>query len=129
MRRRFKTKRKRCGFVKNKILNIINLFAVKIKRSFDYLFISFIYLDVWKMLDKSKFDKFSSILTKQPNIINSLRDDLFEDTLMIYAARNRRNDCFKFLLKKPHDVSVVDEFGYNVLHRIVGWNNDDAAIE
>ena len=76
------------------------------------------------MLDKRKFDKLSSLLTQQPNIINSLRDE-DDETLMMYAADNRRKDCVNFLLKKPHDVSVVDEDGWNVLHHIVWYNNDD----
>ena len=79
------------------------------------------------MLYKSEFDKLSTVLTKQPNIINSLRDDGYDErTLMIYAARNRRKDCVKFLSKKPHDVSVVNKYGLNVLHHIVWLNN---AIE
>ena len=80
------------------------------------------------MLDERKFDKLSSLLTQQPNIINSLRDE-DDETLMMYAADNRRKDCVNFLLKKPHDVSVVDMFGHNVLYHIVWWNDDDDAIE
>ena len=79
------------------------------------------------MLDKRKFDKLSSLLTQQPNIINSLRDE-DDETLMMYAARKERNDCVNFLLKKPHDVSVVDVGGQIVLHYIVLYN-DDNAIE
>ena len=81
------------------------------------------------MLYERKFDKLSSLLTQQPNIINSLRDDEDELTLMMNAARNQRKDCVNFLLKKPHDVSVVDVFGWNVLHHIVLFNDDDDAIE
>ena len=82
------------------------------------------------MLDKNDFDKLSFILTKQPNIINSLRRGGYdEETLMMHAARNQRKDCVKFLLKKPHDVSVVDKYGWNVLHWIVELNDDDDAIE
>ena len=80
------------------------------------------------MLYERKFDKLSSLLTQQPNIINSLRDE-YELTLMMNAARNQRKDCLNFLSKKPHDVSVVDENGWNVLHHIVWWNDDDDAIE
>ena len=77
------------------------------------------------MLYKRKFGKLSSLLTQQPNIINSLRDVIYEKTSMMYAAGNHRKDCVKFLLKKPHDVSVVDVNGWNVLHYIVRFNNDD----
>ena len=81
------------------------------------------------MLDERKFDKLSSLLTQQPNIINSLRDEgELEQTLMMYAAVKKRKDFVNFLLKKPHDVSVVDKNGRNVLHYIV-WFNDDDAIE
>ena len=79
------------------------------------------------MLDKRKFDKLSSLLTQQLNIINSLRSEN-EETLMMYAAGINRKDCVNFLSKKPHDVSVVDVNGWNVLHFIV-WCNDDNAIE
>ena len=79
------------------------------------------------MLYERKFDKLSFLLTQQPNIINSLRDEN-EHTLMMYAAGNRRKDCVNFLLKKPHDVSVVDVGGQIVLHYIVLYN-DDNAIE
>ena len=91
----------------------INLFKFNIK-NFIRLFINlFIYLDVLEMLDERKFDKLSSLLTQQPNIINSLRDE-HELTLMMNAAHNQRNDFVNFLLKKPHDVSVVDVDGFNV---------------
>ena len=79
------------------------------------------------MLKKRKFDKLSSLLTQQPNIINSLRGGN-EQTLMMYAVRNHRKDCVNFLSKKPHDVSVVDVNGWNVLHNIV-CNDDDNVIE
>jgi len=85
--------------------------------------------DVWEMLDKKQFDKVSSLLTKQPNIINSLRGGYNEYTLMMKAANIQRKDCVEFLSKKPHDVSVVDEDGENVLHYIVLFYNDDVAIE
>ena len=79
------------------------------------------------MLYEKKFDKLSSLLTQQPNIINSLRGRN-ELTLMMYAAHNRQKDCVNYLSKKPHYVSVVDVNGHNVLHFIV-CNNDDNAIE
>ena len=75
------------------------------------------------MLFNSEFDKLSSLLIQQPNIINSLRDDEDERTLMMYAARNQRRDCVNFLSKKPHDVSVVDEYGDCLLY------TSDAADE
>ena len=80
------------------------------------------------MLYERKFDKLSFLLTQQPNIINSLRGRN-ELTLMMYAAHNRQKDCVNFLSKKPHDVSVVNLSGRNVLHYIVRWNDDNDAIE
>ena len=98
---------------------------------YGYLTISiclFIYLDVWEMLQNMNFNEVSNIIAKKPNIINSMRGEL-NNTLLMEAADNQRKDCVKFLLNQPHDVSVVDYFGWNVLHFIVVRNNDNNVIE
>ena len=87
----------------------------------------FIYLDVWEMLSNKRFNEVSNIIAKQPHIINSMRG-IFNRTLLMEAAHKQRKDCVKFLSNQPHDVSVVDDVGENVLHWIVG-NNDDDVIE
>ena len=80
------------------------------------------------MLIDERFEEVSNILTNKPNVINSMRGSL-NHTLLMEAARNQRKDCVVFLLNQPHDVSVVDDVGHNVLHFIVGFNDDDQAIE
>ena len=89
----------------------------------------FIYLDVWKMLENKDFDKVSKLLEEQPNIINSPRGEILLQTCLMEAAEKQQKDCVKFFLKQPHDVSVVDRHGLNVLHRIVRDNKDDVAID
>ena len=79
------------------------------------------------MLKNQQFEKVAKLLIKYPDIINSLRDE-HEQTLMMEAAYKRK-DCVKFLSKIPHDISVVDDEGQNVLHYIVWYNDDDDAIE
>ena len=80
------------------------------------------------MLRDKRFNEVSNIITKKPHIINSMRGD-GNRTLLMEAALNKRKDCVLFLLNQPHDVSVVDDDGYNVLHYIVFYNYDDDAIE
>ena len=80
------------------------------------------------MLRDQRFNEVFNIIAKQPHIINSMRG-FRNHTLLMWAARNRRKDCVVFLLNQPHDVSVVDDGGSNVLHRIVVRNDDDEAIE
>ena len=87
----------------------------------------FIHLDVWEMLKNMRFNEVSNLITKQPNIINSMRGR-YNRTLLMVAARNQRKDCVVFLLNQPHDVSVVND-GWNVLHYIIDYNYDDEAIE
>ena len=45
------------------------------------------------------------------------------------AARIKRKDIVGYLLNQPHDLSVVDDDGWNVLHCIVWCNDDDVAFE
>ena len=97
------------------------------------------FLDVWNLLYKKRFDDFSRILSKHPDVINSLRDDGGLRFLMmrfgggwtffIEAAINQRKDIFEYLSKKPHDISICDDIGENVLHHIVWWNKDDVAVK
>ena len=103
----------------------VYLFFCECKQFSFYLFI---YLDVWKMLENMRFDEVSNIVAKKPHIINLMRRRYFNHTLLMEAAFNRRKDCVEFLSNQPHDVSVVDDGGENVLHYIV-CNNDDVFIE
>ena len=81
------------------------------------------------MLKNMRFNEVSNIIAKKPHIINSMRGRYGNRTLLMEAARNRRKDCVVFLLNQPHDVSVVNDGGRNVLHFIVRYNDDDDVIE
>ena len=81
------------------------------------------------MLENNSFDEVKTLIAKQPNIVNLLRNR-FNYTLLMKAAFNERKDFFTFFATQPHDVSVVDDNGgLNVLHYIVLCNDDDVAIE
>ena len=81
------------------------------------------------MLENNSFDEVKTLIAKQPNIVNLLRNR-FNYTLLMKAAFNERKDFFTFFATQPHDVSVVDDNGgLNVLHYIVMCNDDDVAIE
>ena len=81
------------------------------------------------MLENMRFNEVSNIIAKKPHIINSMRGRYDNRTLLMEAADNQRKDCVVFLLNQPHDVSVVDDGDWNVLHYIVDFNNDDDVIE
>lgn len=87
----------------------------------------FFYLDVLKKLSNHKFDEVSKLFEKEPNMTNSMRDEE-ERTFLMWAVITKEKDCVEFLLNHPHDLSV-DLVGYNILHLIVLWNDDDVAIE
>ena len=80
------------------------------------------------MLKDNKFDDVSSIIKEQPNLINLMRGGLGETFLMI-AAYDKRKDIVGYLSNQQHDLLVVNDNGWNVLHFIVGCNGDDVAIE
>ena len=75
------------------------------------------------MLKDNKFDDVSRIINKQPNLINAMRDG-WGRTFLMYAALDKRKDIVGYLLNQQHDLSVVNDGGFNVLHWIV-WRNDD----
>ncbi|XP_066914149.1 poly [ADP-ribose] polymerase tankyrase-2-like [Clytia hemisphaerica] len=71
--------------------------------------------DVWKILSEKNFTKFEEIFQQNPNIVNSLRDS-FDQTLLMKAVYEDRFDVFVHLMDYPHDFSLVDNDGENVLH-------------
>ena len=81
------------------------------------------------MLKDNKFDDVSRIFKQQPNLINSMRDG-GGWTFLMYAACNKRKDIVGYLSNQQHDLSVVvNDIGYNVLHWIVWFNDDDVTFE
>ena len=86
--------------------------------------IFFYFSDVWKMLKDKKFDDVSRIINKQPNLINAMRDE-WGLTFLMYAARIKRKAIVGYISNQPHDLSVVNDIGSNVLHWIVWCNYDD----
>ena len=80
------------------------------------------------MLKDEQFDDVSRIIKQQPNLINSMRGE-WEHTFLMIAARNERKYIVGYLSKQQHDLSVVHDHGLNVLHFIVGRNDDDVAFE
>ena len=80
------------------------------------------------MLIDNKFDDVSRIIKEQPNLINSMRGG-WERTFLMYAARDHRKDIVEYLSNQQHDLSVVNDDGSNVLHRIVLFNDDDVTFE
>ena len=96
--------------------------------SFETSFIFFYFLDVWKMLEDNKFDDASSIINKQPNIVNSMRGEKGQ-TFLMRAAYDKQKDIFGYLSNQQYDLSIVDVCGENVLHWIVVRNKDDVAFE
>ena len=80
------------------------------------------------MLFDNKFDDVSRIIKEQPNLINSMRG--YEGwTFLMKAAVYNRKDIVEYLSNQQQDLSVVDDDGWNVLHAIVWWNDDDVAFE
>ena len=94
------------------------------RKIFETSFIFFYFLDVWKMLKDKKLDDVSRIIKEQPNLINSMRGD-WERTFLMYAAEFNRKDIVEYLSNQQQDLSVVDDYGENVLHCIVRYNDDD----
>ena len=80
------------------------------------------------MLIDKKLDDVSRIIKEQPNLINSMRGG-WGVTFLMDAARYNRKDIVEYLSNQQHDLSVVDDGGWNVLHHIVWYNDDDVAIE
>ena len=80
------------------------------------------------MLFDKKFDDVSRIIKEQPNLINSMRHK-GGWTFLIHAAVYKRKDIVGYLSNQQHDLSVVNDDGFNVLHYIVLFNDDDVAIE
>ena len=79
------------------------------------------------LLDK-KFDDVSRIIKQKPNLINSMRGGRGY-TFLIHAAIAERKDIVGYLSNQQHDLSIVNDYGWNVLHLIVGRNDDDVAFE
>ena len=96
------------------------------RRIFETSFIFFYFLDVWKMLSDKKFDDISRIIKEQPNLINLMRREGGR-TFLMNTALNERKDIAGYLSNQRHDLSIVDDVGLNVLHRIVLC--DDVMIE
>uniref|UniRef100_A0A7M5UZK1 RING-type domain-containing protein n=1 Tax=Clytia hemisphaerica TaxID=252671 RepID=A0A7M5UZK1_9CNID len=71
--------------------------------------------DVYKILEEKNFKKFGEIFRKNPNIVNSLRGVLGW-TFLMRAVDEDRFDVFVHLMEYPHDFSLVDNGGRNVLH-------------
>ena len=80
------------------------------------------------MLEDKKFDDVSKIIKQKPNLINSMRGE-WGRTFLMCAAFNERKDIIEYLSNQQHDLSVVDNYSENVLHRIVLCNDDDVAFE
>ena len=80
------------------------------------------------MLIDNKFDDVSRIINKQPNLINSMRGE-GGLTFLMNAAINKRKDIVEYISNQQHDLSVVHDYGFNVLHLIVWFNDDDVAFE
>ena len=80
------------------------------------------------MLEDNKFDDISRIIKEKPNLINAMRSG-GGYTFLMKAANYQRKDIVGYLLNQRHDLSVVDDDGWNVLHFIVLWNDDDVAFE
>ncbi|XP_066922096.1 26S proteasome non-ATPase regulatory subunit 10-like [Clytia hemisphaerica] len=84
--------------------------------------------DVWKILEEKKFAKFEEIFHQKPNIVNSLRDGGIGWTLLMWAVYKDRFDVFVHLMNYPHDFSLVDNVGWNVLH-FVGYKGKVRHLE
>ena len=80
------------------------------------------------MLIDKKLDDVSSIIKEKPNLINSMRGGRGW-TFLMKAAFYQRKDIVGYLSNQQHDLSIVNDNGNNVLHYIVGFNDDDVAIE
>ena len=81
------------------------------------------------MLKDKKFDDVSRIFKQQPNLIDSMRG-VWGKTFLMKAAYYQRKDIVGYLLNQQHDLSVVNnDDGWNVLHYIVWYNDDDVAFE
>ena len=80
------------------------------------------------MLKDKRFDDLSRIIKEQPNLLNSMRD-LGERTFLMTAAFNKRKDIVGYIFSnQQHDLSVVDDDVWNVLHWIFVGNKDNDAF-
>ena len=70
-------------------------------------------------MEEKNLEKFEEIFQEKPSIINSLRGD-FNKTLLMETVWTKRFDIFVHLMKFAQDFSLVDKYGWNVLHR-VSW--------
>ena len=59
-----------------------------------------------------------------PHLINSLRSDSFDYTLLMRVVDYEDDDVLDHLLDIPQDFNVLNGGGRNIIHHIV-WSSDD----
>ena len=87
--------------------------------------------DVYKLLRKKKFEQFDKMIQSIPHLINSLRDDDDDDgTLLMRVVRygGDDDDVFDHLLDIPQDFNVRDGYGWNIIHFIALFGDDDRSV-
>ena len=83
--------------------------------------------DVYDLLRDKEFEKFDEIVRIHPQIINSLRDDVFDETLLMNVVNHDDDDVFDHLINIPQDFNVVNGNGQNII-RWIAWSNDDRGV-
>ena len=81
------------------------------------------------MLERKQWKKFKEIIDNIPNIINNLRRDEYNRTLLMTAVLKDNIEISQHILSYEQDVSVVDRYGYNVFHWIAICRRDDDAMK
>jgi len=84
-------------------------------------------LDIYKMLDKGKFEIFDRLMKADPQLLNCLRDTAFfnkNSSLLMKAVREGKPDMLSKLLEYPQDLSIVDKNCENVFHLATYQNHE-----
>ena len=82
------------------------------------VFISFVFFliscsilfssDVYNLLENRNFDTFHKLVENNPNILNKLRNDFVNFTLLMWACLRYHPHVVDFLLQSfPHEIDVM----------------------
>ena len=107
------------------ILSSVFLFICYI---FSYICFILFSSDVYNLLSQSKFDEFRKLLEIHPTILNNLRSDANNRTLLMEAFVRSHHHIAQYLLNNfPDDIDVmaVNEIGWTALHWAARKDNVD----
>ena len=79
------------------------------------------------MLLNEQFDDVVALVKKKNDIVNSLRDEEYNTTLLMWACALERIDVVRFLIENNCDVNCRNEYGWNALHWLALFGNDSTT--